>query len=137
MIEKLGDNKQPVRDEAILALENVIAIVGAPEVYDKLLTMFGHKTWRLREQLAVVVKRSLEGPHARDLPLPALVKAVGKLLNDQRPDVRVAAMDALEEMYWRRGPKLRSDLEKLKIRPTQMKELAERFERRPSAATES
>ena len=72
MIEKLGDNKQPVRDEAILALENVIAIVGAPEVYDKLLTMFGHKTWRLREQLAVVVKRSLEGPHARDLPLPAL-----------------------------------------------------------------
>ena len=38
-------------------------------------------------------------------------------------------MDALEEMYRRMGPKLRSDLEKLKIRPTQMKELAERFER--------
>jgi CLIP-associating protein 1/2 len=128
MIEKLGDNKQPVRDAAMASIEVVMAVVGAAEVFERMLGAFGHKAWRLREQLAIFVQRTLAEGQAGAVPLADVVPLVAKLLNDQQPAVRTAAMNALVELYRTVGDKLRRDLEKHKIRPAQMKQLVERFD---------
>ena len=128
MIEKLGDNKQPVRDAAMTSIEGIMSVAGAGEVFERMLACFGHKTWRLREQVAVCVQRTLSGPQARAVPLADVVPLVAKLLNDQQPAVRTAAMEALVEVYRIVGDKLKRDLEKHKIRPAQMKQLSDRFD---------
>jgi CLIP-associating protein 1/2 len=94
-----------------------MAVVGAGEVIERLLKAFGHKNWRLREQVTVCVQRALSGPQERAVPLGDMVPLVAKLLNDQQPAVRTAAMDALVEVYRIVGHKLKRDLEeKHKIR---------------------
>lgn len=126
MIEKLGDNKQPVRDAATSTIEGVMSVVGSAEVFDQLTQAFGHKKWQLRQQLAILTERTLAGPQARGVPLAEVVPLVAKLLNDQQPAVRTAAMHALVEVYRKVGDRLRRDLEG--VRPAQMKQLVEHFD---------
>ncbi|KAG7401565.1 hypothetical protein PHYBOEH_000623 [Phytophthora boehmeriae] len=131
VVERLGDNKLPVREKAVNVVVEISGVLDIPMILEKLKACMQHKNWRTREQSLHAVWRCLERHNLFKEKQDELLDDVLKLLEDSSKDVRNAAVTALEKFYTYIGPSLLSDLEYKKIRSAHMRTLADRFERIP------
>ena len=74
--ESLGNAKEPARNAASAALDSIMDIQGAEEVFGSLMPKFTDKNWRMKLELAEMVQRAVSGDRAADLPLGQLVAKV-------------------------------------------------------------
>ncbi|CAH0518725.1 unnamed protein product [Peronospora belbahrii] len=131
LMERLGDNKLPVREKAVHVIVEVSIVLDVSLVLEKLQLCMKHKNWRTREQSLHAIWRCLEKHKLFKEKQDELLDDVLKLLEDSSKDVRNAAMTTLEKFYVYIGPSLLTDLQDKSIRAGHMATLEERFEQIP------
>ncbi|RLN59869.1 hypothetical protein BBJ29_006725 [Phytophthora kernoviae] len=60
IVERLGDNKLPVREKAVDVVVEISVVLDIPMILEKLKVCMQHKNWRTREQSLHAVWRCLE-----------------------------------------------------------------------------
>ncbi|KAF4321599.1 hypothetical protein G195_005244 [Phytophthora kernoviae 00238/432] len=108
IVERLGDNKLPVREKAVDVVVEISVVLDIPMILEKLKVCMQHKNWRTREQSLHAVWRCLERHNLFKEKKDVLLDDVLKLLEDSSKDVRDAAVTALENFYTYIGPSLLS-----------------------------
>ncbi|RLN56096.1 hypothetical protein BBP00_00008168 [Phytophthora kernoviae] len=106
IVERLGDNKLPVREKAVDVVVEISVVLDIPMILEKLKVCMQHKNWRTREQSLHAVWRCLERHNLFKEKKDVLLDDVLKLLEDSSKDVRDAAVTALENFYTDIGPSL-------------------------------
>ncbi|KAL5010946.1 hypothetical protein ScPMuIL_013251 [Solemya velum] len=130
VIDRLGDLKDPVRDQAQQLLLKLMLPASNPQyVFDRLMGAFGHKLWHVREGVLMCLQNTLNTYGARCLQLSKVVPHIIKLLEDQNQKVRETAMNTLAEIYRHVGEKVRSDLRKKNISQARLNQIFEKFDK--------
>lgn len=87
--------------------------VSTPQhVFDKLISAFGHRNWKVREEAMLCLKETLLRYGAHSLLLSKLMPAIVKLLSDPHSQVRDTAVSTLIEIYKHVGDRVQHDLSK-------------------------
>ncbi|CAH1773836.1 unnamed protein product, partial [Owenia fusiformis] len=129
VMNRLGDNKDDVREGAQdLLLKLMVPASSAQYVFDRIMTGFKHKLWRVREQVLLCLASTINHYGAKSLTLSKIVPSICKCLEDQSGPVRDAATAALVEIYRHVGERVRNDLSKKEISASKLKILFERFD---------
>ncbi|OQS01338.1 hypothetical protein ACHHYP_01363 [Achlya hypogyna] len=127
--EKLGDSKAPTREAATFVLLELIEKIGMASVMDRLRLCTSHKNWRIREQVLVCIRMTME--RFRDDPQlicqDGLLEMALQLLEDSSKDVREASLHVIHSLYVIRGQSLLLELQSKNLRPTHMRMLMSRL----------
>lgn len=137
VLERLGDGKAPVREAGRDVLLVFMDKVMTPTaVLERVAPGWAHKNWRVREEMLTATTAALRrfGANAVAAQKEPLKHAL-KLLGDSIASVREASLEFLEELYNQVGERLRDNLQQHGIRPAQLKDINQRFDRISAAAS--
>uniref|UniRef100_A0A671MA50 CLIP-associating protein 1-like n=1 Tax=Sinocyclocheilus anshuiensis TaxID=1608454 RepID=A0A671MA50_9TELE len=113
LIDRLGDSKDQVRDQAQSLLLKAMDQAASPQyVWDRMLAGFRHKNSRTREAVCFCLISTLNVYGAHGLTLSKVVPHICQLLGDPSSQVREGAMNCLVEIYRHVGERVRVDLGK-------------------------
>ncbi|XP_003376429.1 putative HEAT repeat-containing domain protein [Trichinella spiralis] len=135
IMERLGDNREQVRQDAVGLLLKLMNTPGCtPQgVLDRIVEGFSHKQWLVRIGVMIVLQQILRsgnfiyciqlaltnyysyGPSC--LQLGKLVPSICRLLADPMNQVRDVATETLVEMYVFLGDKLAMDIQRKQLVP--------------------
>ncbi|XP_052805187.1 CLIP-associating protein 1-like isoform X9 [Mya arenaria] len=128
-VDRLGDSKEQVRDQAQQLLLKLMMPASTPQyVFERILSNFTHKLWHVREGVLICLQNTINRYGARCLQLSKIVSSICKLLEDQTPQVREAAINTLAEIYRHVGEKVRADLAKKGIAPQRLQQVFAKFD---------
>ncbi|XP_067126755.1 CLIP-associating protein 1-like isoform X1 [Centruroides vittatus] len=112
-VDRLGDSKDQVREQAKTFLLKLMSDVASPQyIFEKLVPAFSHRNWRVREEVMICLKETLETHGAHSLSITKLLPAIIKLLSDPNSQVRDMAVSTIVEIYKYIGDRLQHDLNK-------------------------
>ncbi|XP_067609758.1 CLIP-associating protein 2 isoform X18 [Pseudorca crassidens] len=113
LIDRMGDAKDKVRDEAQTLILKLMDQVAPPMyIWEQLASGFKHKNFRSREGVCLCLIETLNIFGAQPLVLSKLVPHLCILFGDSNSQVRDAAILAVVEIYRHVGEKVRVDLSK-------------------------
>ncbi|KAK7497575.1 hypothetical protein BaRGS_00011215, partial [Batillaria attramentaria] len=129
VIDRLGDAKDQVRDQAQQLLLKLMLPASSPQyVFERMSGAFTHKLWHVREGVLVCLQNTINRYGARSLQLSKTVPAICKLLDDPNAQVREAAVCTLTEIYRHVGEKVRADLTRKGIPQQKLSQIFARFD---------
>ncbi|KAH9607642.1 hypothetical protein KSS87_014164 [Heliosperma pusillum] len=159
VVERLGDNKQPVRDAARRLLVTLMEVSSPTLIVERAGSYaWEHKSWRVREEFARTVTAAINLFASTELPLQrAILPPILHMLNDPNQSVREAAISCIEgwmgggcggggggeedsgliqgwwwwsvEMYTQIGPQFREELSRHQLPSYMIKDINARLER--------
>lgn len=129
LIDRMGDTKDRVRDEAQnLTLKLMDEVAPPMYIWEQLASGFKHKNFRSREGVCLCLIETLNIFGAQPLVISKLVPHLCILFGDSNSQVRNAAISAVVEIYRHIGEKLRSDLCKRDIPPARLEMILAKFD---------
>ncbi|XP_008576779.1 PREDICTED: CLIP-associating protein 2 isoform X2 [Galeopterus variegatus] len=129
LIDRMGDAKDKVRDEAQTLLLKLMDQVAPPMyIWEQLASGFKHKNFRSREGMCLCLIETLNTFGAQPLVISKLVPHLCILFGDSNSQVRNAAILAIVEMYRHMGEKVRVDLCKRGIPPARLEMIFAKFD---------
>ncbi|XP_075820400.1 CLIP-associating protein 2 isoform X6 [Microtus pennsylvanicus] len=129
LIDRMGDTKDRVRDEAQnLTLKLMDEVAPPMYIWEQLASGFKHKNFRSREGVCLCLIETLNIFGAQPLVISKLVPHLCILFGDSNSQVRNAAISAVVEIYRHVGEKLRSDLCKRDIPPARLEMILAKFD---------
>ncbi|XP_026635368.1 CLIP-associating protein 2 isoform X9 [Microtus ochrogaster] len=129
LIDRMGDTKDRVRDEAQnLTLKLMDEVAPPMYIWEQLASGFKHKNFRSREGVCLCLIETLNIFGAQPLVISKLVPHLCILFGDSNSQVRNAAISAVVEIYRHVGEKLRSDLYKRDIPPARLEMILAKFD---------
>ncbi|XP_042813025.1 CLIP-associating protein 2 isoform X12 [Panthera tigris] len=129
LIDRMGDAKDKVRDEAQTLILKLMDQVAAPMyIWEQLTSGFKHKNFRSREGVCLCLIETLNVFGARPLVLSKLVPHLCVLFGDSNSQVRDAAVLAVVEIYRHVGERVRVDLCKRGIPPARLEMIFAKFD---------
>ncbi|KAM7063864.1 CLIP-associating protein 2 isoform 19-T19 [Molossus nigricans] len=129
LIDRMGDAKDKVRDEAQTLLLKLMDQVAPPmHIWEQLASGFKHKNFRSREGMCLCLIETLNIFGAQPLVLSKLVPHLCILFGDSNSQVRDAAILAMVEIYRHVGEKVRVDLFKRGIPPARLETIFAKFD---------
>ncbi|XP_040335540.1 CLIP-associating protein 2 isoform X2 [Herpailurus yagouaroundi] len=129
LIDRMGDAKDKVRDEAQTLILKLMDQVAAPMyIWEQLTSGFKHKNFRSREGVCLCLIETLNVFGARPLVLSKLVPHLCILFGDSNSQVRDAAVLAMVEIYRHVGERVRVDLCKRGIPPARLEMIFAKFD---------
>ncbi|XP_036864566.2 CLIP-associating protein 2 isoform X8 [Manis javanica] len=129
LIDRMGDTKDKVRDEAQNLILKCMDQVAPPMyIWEHLASGFKHKNFRSREGLCLCLIETLNIFGAQPLVLSKLVPYLCVLFGDSNNQVRDAAILAVVEIYRHVGEKVRVDLYKRGIPPARLEMIFAKFD---------
>ncbi|GAV63851.1 HEAT domain-containing protein/CLASP_N domain-containing protein [Cephalotus follicularis] len=131
IVERLGDNKQPVRDAARRLLLTLMEVSSPTIIVERAGSYaWAHKSWRVREEFARTVTSAISLFAATELPLQrAILPPILQMLSDSNLAVREAAILCIEEMYRQAGPQFRDELQRHHLPTYMVKDINARLEK--------
>ncbi|XP_056590195.1 CLIP-associating protein 1 [Triplophysa dalaica] len=129
LIDRLGDSKDQVRDQAQTLLLKIMDQCANPQyVWDRMLVGFKHKNSRTREAVCFCLISTLNVYGAQGLTLSKIVPHICHLLGDPTSQVRDGAMSCLVEIYRHVGERVRMDLGKKGLPQSRLNLIFRRFD---------
>ncbi|XP_051057734.1 CLIP-associating protein 2 isoform X31 [Phodopus roborovskii] len=129
LIDRMGDAKEKVRDEAQnLTLKLMDEVAPPMYIWEHLASGFKHKNFRSREGVCMCLIETLNIFGAQPLVISKLVPHLCILFGDSNSQVRNAAISAVVEIYRHVGEKLRIDLSKRDIPPARLEMILAKFD---------
>uniref|UniRef100_A0A671MDF0 CLIP-associating protein 1-like n=1 Tax=Sinocyclocheilus anshuiensis TaxID=1608454 RepID=A0A671MDF0_9TELE len=129
LIDRLGDSKDQVRDQAQSLLLKAMDQAASPQyVWDRMLAGFRHKNSRTREAVCFCLISTLNVYGAHGLTLSKVVPHICQLLGDPSSQVREGAMNCLVEIYRHVGERVRVDLGKKGLPQSRLNVIFSRFD---------
>lgn len=129
LIDRLGDAKDKIRDEAQILLLKLMDQVAPPmHIWEQLASGFKHKNFRSREGVCLCLIETLNIFGAQPLVLSKLVPHLCILFGDSNSQVRDAAILAIVEIYRHVGEKVRVDLSKRGIPSARLEMIFAKFD---------
>ncbi|EGW04702.1 CLIP-associating protein 2 [Cricetulus griseus] len=129
LIDRMGDAKEKVRDEAQnLALKLMDEVAPPMYIWEHLASGFKHKNFRSREGVCLCLIETLNIFGTQPLVISKLVPHLCILFGDSNSQVRNAAISAVVEIYRHVGEKLRFDLSKRDIPPARLEMILAKFD---------
>ncbi|XP_036287609.1 CLIP-associating protein 2 isoform X2 [Pipistrellus kuhlii] len=129
LVDRLGDAKDKIRDEAQILLLKLMDQVAPPmHIWEQLASGFKHKNFRSREGVCLCLIETLNIFGAQPLVLSKLVPHLCILFGDSNSQVRDAAILAIVEIYRHVGEKVRVDLSKRGIPPARLETIFAKFD---------
>ncbi|XP_053454594.1 CLIP-associating protein 2 isoform X13 [Nycticebus coucang] len=129
LIDRMGDTKDKVRDEAQTLILKVMDQVAPPMyIWEQLASGFKHKNFRSREGVCLCLIETLNIFGAQPLVISKLVPHLCVLFGDSNSQVRDAAILAIVEIYRHVGEKVRADLCKRGIPPARLEMIFAKFD---------
>uniref|UniRef100_A0A8D2JMQ1 CLIP-associating protein 1 n=1 Tax=Sciurus vulgaris TaxID=55149 RepID=A0A8D2JMQ1_SCIVU len=129
LIDRLGDAKDKVRDEAQALILKLMDQVAPPMyVWEQLASGFKHKNFRSREGVCLCLIETLNIFGAQPLAISKLVPHLCILFGDSNTQVRDAAILAIVEIYKHVGEKVRIDLYERGIPPARLERIFAKFD---------
>ncbi|XP_016089744.1 CLIP-associating protein 1-like [Sinocyclocheilus grahami] len=129
LIDRLGDSKDQVRDQAQSLLLKIMDQAANPQyVWDRMLAGFRHKNNRTREAVCFCLIATLNASGAQGLTLSKIVPHICHLLGDPASQVRDGAMNCLVEIYRHVGERVRVDLGKKGLPQSRLNVIFSRFD---------
>ncbi|GAB1609449.1 CLIP-associating protein 1-B-like isoform X4 [Argonauta hians] len=129
VVDRLGDAKDQVRDQAQKLLLKLMMPASSPQyVFERITSSFTHKLWHVREGILVCLQNTINTYGARSLQLNKAVPSIIKLLEDQNAQVREAAVTTLVEIYRHVGERVRYDLAKKELPAGKLNQLNQKFD---------
>ncbi|XP_073732512.1 CLIP-associating protein 1 [Misgurnus anguillicaudatus] len=129
LIDRLGDTKDQVRDQAQTLLLKMMDQSATPQyVWDRMLAGFKHKNSRTREAVCFCLISTLNVYGAQGLTLSKIVPHICHLLGDPTSQVRDGAMNCLVEIYRHVGERVRMDLGKKGLPQSRLNLIFKRFD---------
>ncbi|KRY79872.1 CLIP-associating protein 1 [Trichinella pseudospiralis] len=119
IMERLGDNREQVRQDAVGLLLKLMNTPGCtPQgVLDRVVEGLSHKQWLVRIGVMIVLQQILRSYGPSCLQLGRLVPSICRLLADPMNQVRDVATETLVEMYVFLGDKLAMDIQRKQLVP--------------------
>ncbi|XP_076338246.1 CLIP-associating protein 1-B-like isoform X2 [Tachypleus tridentatus] len=112
-VDRMGDSRDQVRQQAKKFLLKLMSDVSSPQhMFEKLMPVFSHKNWKVREEMLICLKDALVSYGSHSLALSKMMPSVVKLLSDPNLQVRETASHTIIEIYKHVGEKVRQDLTK-------------------------
>jgi CLIP-associating protein 1/2 len=135
-VERLGDGKQTVRDEAqrVLQAAMAVAIPDLTVAFAPLAAGLEHRNWRVREQALFCFAGAVESYGPVAAAVQEHLAAAIKLLEDSNANVRKACTAFLEQCYARMGARLLRRVEKAGVRQALISALQDQLQGVPLAA---
>nr|XP_023659607.1 CLIP-associating protein 2 isoform X4 [Paramormyrops kingsleyae] len=129
LIDRLGDSKDQVRDQAQALILRIIEET-APVMYiwERLLPGFKHKNFRSREGVCLCLSATLNTHGAQPLALKKIVPFLCTLTGDQNAQVRETATVTLVDVYRHVGEKVRADLSKRGLSAARLQAIFSKFD---------
>ncbi|XP_045857601.1 CLIP-associating protein 2 isoform X17 [Meles meles] len=129
LIDRMGDAKDKVRDEAQTLILKLMDQVAPPMyIWEQLASGFKHKNFRSREGVCLCLIETLNIFGAQPLVLSKLVPHLCILFGDSNSQVRDAAVLAIVEIYRHVGERVRVDLCKRGIPPARLEVIFAKFD---------
>lgn len=129
LIDRMGDAKDKVRDEAQTLILKLMDEVAPPMyVWGLLASGFKHKNFRSREGVCLCLIETLNTFGTQPLVLSKLVPHLCVLFGDSNSQVRDAAILAIVEIYRHVGEKVRVDLYTRGIPSARLKTIFAKFD---------
>ncbi|XP_069862624.1 CLIP-associating protein 2 isoform X15 [Dipodomys merriami] len=129
LVDRMGDAKDKVRDEAQTLILKLMDEVSTPaSIWEQLASGFKHKNFRSREGVCLCLIETLNNFGAQSLLINKLVPHLCVLFGDCNSQVRSAALSAIVEIYRHVGEKLRIDLYKRGIPPARLEIIFAKFD---------
>lgn len=129
LIDRMGDAKDKVRDEAQTLILKLMDQVATPMyIWEQLASGFKHKNFRSREGVCLCLIETLNIFGAQPLVLSKLVPHLCILFGDSNSQVRDAAVLAIVEIYRHVGDRVRVDLSKRGIPPARLEVIFAKFD---------
>ncbi|XP_077610418.1 CLIP-associating protein 2 isoform X8 [Crocuta crocuta] len=129
LIDRMGDAKDKVRDEAQTLMLKLMDQVAPPMyIWEQSTSGFKHKNFRSREGMCLCLIETLNVFGARPLVLSKLVPHLCILFGDSNSQVRDAAVLAMVEIYRHVGERVRADLWKRGIPPARLEMIFAKFD---------
>nr|XP_015300471.2 CLIP-associating protein 2 isoform X28 [Macaca fascicularis] len=129
LIDRMGDAKDKVRDEAQTLILKLMDQVAPPMyIWEQLASGFKHKNFRSREGVCLCLIETLNIFGAQPLVISKLVPHLCILFGDSNSQVRDAAILAVVEIYRHVGEKVRMDLYKRGIPPARLEMIFAKFD---------
>ncbi|XP_023369700.1 CLIP-associating protein 2 isoform X1 [Otolemur garnettii] len=129
LIDRMGDTKDKVRDEAQTLILKLMDQVAQPMyIWEQLASGFKHKNFRSREGVCLCLIETLNIFGAQPLVISKLVPHLCVLFGDSNSQVRDAAILAVVEIYRHVGEKVRADLCKRGIPPARLEMIFAKFD---------
>ncbi|KAM5191075.1 CLIP-associating protein 2 isoform 5-T5 [Callospermophilus lateralis] len=129
LIDRMGDAKDKVRDEAQALILKLMDQVAPPMyVWEQLASGFKHKNFRSREGVCLCLIETLNTFGAQPLAISKLVPHLCILFGDSNTQVRDAAILAMVEIYKHVGEKVRIDLYERGIPPARLERIFAKFD---------
>ncbi|XP_054990050.1 CLIP-associating protein 2 isoform X4 [Sorex araneus] len=129
LIDRMGDAKDKVRDEAQTLILKLMDQVAPPMyIWEQLASGFKHKNFRSREGMCLCLIETLSIFGAQPLVLSKLVPHLCILFGDSNSQVRDAAVLAIVEIYRHVGDRVRVDLSKRGISPARLEVIFAKFD---------
>ncbi|XP_006819819.1 CLIP-associating protein 1-B-like, partial [Saccoglossus kowalevskii] len=127
--DRLGDSKDAVRDQAQALIQKLMHPVSTPQyVFERVMRAFGHKNYRVREEVLLCLMQTINTFGATSLSLNKIVPSICKLLGDPNSQVRDTAINTLVEIYRHVGEKVRIDLGKKGIPSSRLSIIYAKFD---------
>ncbi|XP_041589758.1 CLIP-associating protein 2 isoform X12 [Vulpes lagopus] len=129
LIDRMGDAKDKVRDEAQTLILKLMDQVAPPMyIWEQLASGFKHKNFRSREGVCLCLIETLNIFGTQPLALSKLVPHLCILFEDSNSKVRDAAVLAMVEIYRHVGERVRVDLFKRGIPPARLEMIFAKFD---------
>lgn len=129
LIDRMGDAKDKVRDEAQTLILKLMDQVAPPMyIWEQLASGFKHKNFRSREGVCLCLIETLNIFGTQPLALSKLVPHLCILFEDSNSKVRDAAVLAMVEIYRHVGERVRVDLYKRGIPPARLEMIFAKFD---------
>lgn len=129
LIDRMGDAKDKVRDEAQTLILKLMDQVAPPMyIWEQLASGFKHKNFRSREGVCLCLIETLNIFGAQPLVISKLVPHLCILFGDSNSQVRDAAILAVVEIYRHVGEKVRMDLCKRGVPPARLEMIFAKFD---------
>ncbi|KAM5279941.1 CLIP-associating protein 2 isoform 10-T10 [Ctenodactylus gundi] len=129
LIDRMGDAKDKVRDEAQTLILKLMDQVAPPlYIWEQLASGFKHKNFRSREGVCLCLIETLNIFGAQSLVISKLIPHLCVLLGDSNSQVKDAAVLALVEIYRHVGEKVKIDLSKRGIPPARLEMIFAKFD---------
>ena len=129
VVDRLGDAKQQVREEAQGLLIKFISPCSNPQyVFELLPNYFNHKNFRVREELMLCLVNTINRFGSQSIQISKLTPQILKLTSDPNSQVRDTATKTLVEIYRHVGDRVRTDLAKRNIPEAKLNSLFSKFD---------
>ena len=113
VVDRLGDNKEVVREKANIALCKLMDSTVQPQpLFEKMMNAFTHKNGKVREEILLLLQNTLNAHGASSLTVSKFIPSIVTLVGDPQSIVRDTALATLVEVYRHVGEKLRVDLQR-------------------------